>query len=428
MELDSNGKWYMVVAMQNRRLRRPHTVILCAQILALLLGSLPIACLRVEAQVYDTNNPVVQTFAGSGFYGYFDGQGVFTMFNTPTAIVNDTASNLFVLDSQNSLVRKITPDATVSTYFNLLPYSAVAPMTIDRSNALFIATQQGYLIRISSNGVLSQITLPFSSYPGAGGLCIDSANNLYASDSGGNRIHRQNTNGVWEIFAGSGNPGSIDGNWIFTSFNGPRARTVDGANNIYVWDSNGHIIRRISQSRDVATIAGSNFAFQDTDGVGLSAGFSVVLDIHADNAGNLILACGSSVRKITPTTNVVTIAGAFDQTGYTNGPGQLARFRNAAGVCPTAGMIFVADANDHRIRQIAFNATAQPVPDADLSLIMFPGLGIKGVVGRSYRIESSTNLTYWVIEDTVLLTGRPYLWIDRSGATQKKFYRAFLLP
>jgi hypothetical protein len=398
------------------------------RLVSLLVSSVLIVCLRLQAQVYDTNNPVVGTFAGSGFYGYYDGQGVLTMFNTPTAIVNDTSSNLFVLDSQNSLVRKITPGATVSTYFNLLPYSAIAPMTIDHSNALYIATQQGSLLRISSNGVSSQMNLPFNSYSAIGGLCVDSANSLYVSDSYGNRIYRQSNNGAWETFAGSGNPGSIDGNWIFTSFNGPRALTVDAADNIYVWDSYGHIIRRINQNRDVATIAGSNFAFQDTDGVGLSAGFNAVLDIRADNAGNLILACGSSVRKITPTTNVVTIAGAFDQTGYTNGPGQLARFRSAASVCPLGGMIFVADANDHRIRQISFNATAQPVAPGDLEMNAFAGVKVTGIVGRAYRMESSLDLTNWIAEETILLTTSPYLWIDRAGFIHKKFYRAFLLP
>jgi len=59
---------------------------------------------------------------------------------------------------------------------------------------------------------------------------------------------------------------------------------------------------------------------------------------------------------------------------------------------------------------------------------MFPGLEINGIVGRTYRIESSTNLSYWNAEDTVLLTSNPFEWIDRIGATQRKFYRAFLLP
>jgi hypothetical protein len=220
----------------------------------------------------------------------------------------------------------------------------------------------------------------------------------------------------------------VDGNWIFTSFNYPRALTADAADNIYVWDSGNRLIRRINQNRDVTTIAGNTSAFQDADGVGLSAAFSIVLDMRADGAGNLLLACGTSVRKVTAMTNVLTIAGSFNEAGYTNGPGSLARFRNAAGICMSQGKIFVADSGDHRIRQITFNATTQPVPGADLSLNMYPGLQINGIVGRSYRVESSTNMSYWVPEETILLTSSPYLWIDRMDGSQRKFYRALLLP
>src|SRR3989442_15295483 len=68
------------------------------------------------AQSYDTNNPVVQTFVGSGFYGYLDGQGTQTMFNNPSAVGADSSSNLFVLDNSNYRIRKVTPDGTVSTF------------------------------------------------------------------------------------------------------------------------------------------------------------------------------------------------------------------------------------------------------------------------------------------------------------------------
>src|SRR4026207_1584976 len=68
------------------------------------------------AQNYDTNNPVVQTFVGSGFYGYLDGQGTQTMFNSPSAVVSDSSSNLFVLDNFNYRIRKVTPNGTVSTF------------------------------------------------------------------------------------------------------------------------------------------------------------------------------------------------------------------------------------------------------------------------------------------------------------------------
>lgn len=65
-----------------------------------------------SAQTYDTNNVSVQTFAGSGFYGDYDGQGVLTMFNAPTAMAANAAGNRFVFDSNSGRIRKITPDST----------------------------------------------------------------------------------------------------------------------------------------------------------------------------------------------------------------------------------------------------------------------------------------------------------------------------
>ena len=71
---------------------------------------------QAEAQTYDTNNVVVQTFAGSGFYGYLDGVGQSTMFYNPLGVVADSSDNLFVADNGNYRIRKITPDGTVSTF------------------------------------------------------------------------------------------------------------------------------------------------------------------------------------------------------------------------------------------------------------------------------------------------------------------------
>src|ERR1017187_8570921 len=83
----------------------------------IVLGAILVAFgWHVEAQTYDTNNEVVQTFAGSGFSGYLDGVGQLTMFNNPNAIVADSHSNLFVWDSGNYRIRKIAPDGTVTTF------------------------------------------------------------------------------------------------------------------------------------------------------------------------------------------------------------------------------------------------------------------------------------------------------------------------
>jgi hypothetical protein len=435
--LGAMNRAYLHIASSRakRRKRKQMKPILYASLLwlAVALG------LRADAQTYDTNNVVVQTFAGSDFYGYVDGQGTQTMFNGPLFIVADSGGNLLVLDENNDRIRKITPGGAVSTlagggyspwpgYGTNVSLGAIYydSMIIDPSNVLWIMADST-LLRIGGNGYVSGTNIAgITSGLRSHGLCLDSQHNFYISD-GDALIYRYRTNGALEVFAGSGNNGSQDGNGIFTSFDGPAALAADAADNIYVWDDGNHLIRRINQNRDVVTIAGKKGG-SDSDGLGTNTAFSSISAMWVDGSGSVIIACGSSIRKITASTNVLTLAGSFTQTGYTNGAGSLARFRNATGVFGTQGMIFVADHGDARIRNITFNAAPQPVSYANLELNTYPGLRITGVVGRTYQIQSSTNMSTWKLETTVLLTSSPYLWIDPNPLGQKKFYRAFLLP
>ncbi len=397
------------------------------------------------AQDYDTNNVFVQPFAGSGFYGYYDGQGVLTMFNAPSAIAADASGNLFVLDSSNNRIRKITPGGTVTTFAGggngslpgfgtnvALPYNYYGgAMTMDHANNLWLLIG-GSLLRIGPDAFVApqNASIP-SNYSPALGLCVDAANNVYYS--AGNQIFRYNpSNSQSEVFAGSGNLGASDGNWIFTSFNNPTALAADAANTIYVWDSGNRLIRRISQNRDVETIAGTNspqYCYNcDADGFGSQAQFSLVNAMCIDSVGNLLLACGTSIRRLSVATNVTTLAGSFTQAGYTNGSGAVARFTNARGIGVSAGTIFIADSGDHRIRKLVFDPSPQIVPATNLSLQILPRLQITGEVGRTYRIESSSNLTNWSAAADVRLTSTPYFWLDENAYGQTRYYRAVLLP
>jgi hypothetical protein len=128
------------------------------------------------------------------------------------------------------------------------------------------------------------------------------------------------------------------------------------------------------------------------------------------------------------TTNGVTLAGSFTQTGYTNGAGNLARFNNASGVCVLGGTIYVADASNQRIRSITNNPIAQIVSPANLQLNTYPGLQIIGTVGRTYQVQSSPDIASWTTRATLLLTSSPFLWIDQNPVSGNKFYRAVMLP
>jgi hypothetical protein len=393
------------------------------------------------AQNYDTNNPVVETFVGSGFYGYLDGQGTQTMFNNPTAVVADSSSNLFVFDNGNYRIRKVTPGGTVTTFAGGGPgaipgygtnvslssytFGRYSTMAIDQTGNLWINAINGsaYLLHIRSDGYVS------SSNPGLslpGGLAVDSANNLYISDYGAEKIFRLRSDGTFEVFAGSGNGGLVDGNGIFTSFEYPTALTVDQANNVYVFDA--QTIRKINQNRDVTTIAGQPLVYSDADGAGTGATFNTVNGMCTDNAGNVFLASETSIRRMSLTTNVFTVAGSFSQAGYANGPGNAARFNGAHGVCISQGMLFVADSANQRIRSIAFNPSPQVVSGANLVLNTYPGLTISGVIGRTYEIQTSPDARYWLGHATILLSSSPYLWFDQNPVAGNRFYRALLLP
>jgi len=411
----------------------------------LLFTSLIVVASRIShllAQNYDTNNPVVQTFVGSGFYGYLEGKGTQTMFNNPSAVVADSSSNLFILDNYNYRIRKVAPDGTVSTFvgggsgsvpgygsnvsLSAFTFSGYSTLAIDSSNTLWINAigSSAVLLRVASDGYVS------SSNPGLslpGGLALDSGNNLYISDYGAHKIYRFRTNGTFEVFAGSGNAGLVDGNGIFTAFQYPTAMTADQEDNIYVFDS--ETIRRINQNRDVTTIAGRAFVYSDADGVGTSATFNTVNGMCTDNAGSVFLATAMSIRRMSiATTNVTTVAGSFSQPGYVNGAGNVARFSGARGLCSSQGMLFVADPGNQRIRSITFNPSPQEVSPPNLAMSTYPGVTITGIVGRTYQIQSSPDGQTWAAVASVLLTSSPYLWIDQNPVAGKRFYRALLLP
>ena len=109
-----------------------------------------------QAQIYDTNNIMVSTFAGYGIPGYVDGQGLLTAFNNPTQIVSDTASNLYVWDNRNQRIRKITPDRTVSTFVGggsyldgygtnvSLAWGQVSAMAMDHNNQIWVVMANSY--------------------------------------------------------------------------------------------------------------------------------------------------------------------------------------------------------------------------------------------------------------------------------------------
>ena len=181
------------------------------------------------------------------------------------------------------------------------------------------------------------------------------AGNVYVADSGGNRILEINSSGDVSLLAGLGSPGSDDGTGSAARFNFPEGVAVDSAGNVYVADTINSTIRYITPSGVVTTLAGLATGFGSADGTGSAARFHFPESVAMDSTRNAYVADSSNytIRKITPSGVVSTLAGLAGSPGSADGTGSAARFFYPGGVAvDSAGNVYVADTENDTIRKI----------------------------------------------------------------------------
>ena len=208
----------------------------------------------------------VDTLAGSTM-GFADGAAA--KFSVPVGVAADAAGNIYVGDSNNRRIRKISPDGTVGTlagsgspgcadgvgaaasFHN--PYG----VAVDSAGNLYVADHSAHRLRkITPDGTVSTLAGSTSGFvDGAGaaakfcyptGVTVDAAGNIYVSEQVGHRIRKITPNGTVSTLAGSGRPGSIDGVGAAASFNSPQGVAVDAAGNLLVADCDNQRIRRLA--------------------------------------------------------------------------------------------------------------------------------------------------------------------------------------
>lgn len=276
-----------------------------------------------------TSAGVVSDFAGpGGNFGSRDGAGSAARFNNPRALALGANETVFVADTGNNTIRKITPDGTVATFAGVVDgYSYV-------------------------NGSRSTARLGYTE-----GLALDAQGNLYASDSYYDAIRLITPDATASTYAGLplGASGSTDGPAASARFNTPTGLATDSAGNLYIADSFNHTIRKISPEGAVTTLAGSPGLNGTADGNGSAARFYYPGGVAADPAGNVFVAdtYNHTIRKITPDGAVTTLAGIAGVSGSADGNGSAARFNYPGGVAvDAAGNVLVADSGNHAIRRL----------------------------------------------------------------------------
>jgi hypothetical protein len=306
----------------------------------------------------------VSTLAGlPGILGSADGPVATATFFEPSAIALDAATNLYVADTANNTIRKITPAGMVTTVagaagnFGLVNatgtnamFYAPSAIAVDASSNIYVADSFNNAVRmISSAGTVSTIAAQFSQ---PGGIAFGNGT-IYIADTGNGTI-RAVTNGVLTTIAGSPSAGSADGPGATARFNAPQSVAVDANGNSYIADSVNSTIREISSAGVVATIAGSAGVLGVANGAGTNALFSNPLGVAVDGNGNIYVADtgNSMVRQITSGA-VTTVAGIADTPGNLDGPGATAQFNQPGGIAvDQSGNVYVADTGNNTIREI----------------------------------------------------------------------------
>ena len=272
-----------------------------------------------------TPGGMVSTLAGDGTAGFANGQGTAAQFYCPQGVTVDNSGYLYVGDAHNHLIRKITPNGTVSTL----------------AGSGHIGTGVGNGGYVDGAGTIAEFNTPY-------GIAVDSSGNVYVADVVNRKIRMINKAGYVTTLG--------DGYTPPIPFN-TRDVAIDRAGNIYVADT--YRILKITPGRDVAIFAG-NGTNGYANGPGTEAKFDVIQGVAVDKFGNVYVADMKNcrIRKITPDGVVSTLAGSgltgiAPYGGFADGESDVALFNGPWGVAvDNKGNVYVADTYNHCIRKI----------------------------------------------------------------------------
>ncbi|SPE30972.1 putative NHL repeat containing protein [Candidatus Sulfopaludibacter sp. SbA3] len=330
-------------------------------------------------------NGTMTVFAGSGVRGFSGDGGPATAaaLMEPKAVAVDAADNVYIADFHNERIRKVDQKGIITTFagggaaYNTDEIPATAGtvfepggMAFDSAGALYFC-EDSDIRKITPDGIIHHVAGNGFGFAGDGGpaatakfaypqnIAFDSKGNLYIADQSNNRIRKIDTKGNITTVAGggpSGNPGD-GGPATSASLIFPAGVVVDSAGNLYIAESEGNRVRKVSSTGIITTVAGTGMEkFSGDGGPASSATLNLPVALVLDPSGNLYIADQNNrrIRRVDSSGSITTIAGS----GVTNFAGDGGQATLAAMDFPTdvkvdgAGNLYVADAMNHRVRKI----------------------------------------------------------------------------
>jgi trimeric autotransporter adhesin len=339
---------------------------------------------------------IITTIAGIGASGYSGDGGPATtaQLSYPNSVTVDGSGNLYIADQDNNCIRKVSVstgiistvagngsagysgDGGLATSAQLAYPEAVA---VDSTGNLYIADSDNHRIRkvTISTGVIS--TLAGTGWPSyccdggpalnaelhfPAGIALDAAGNLYIADTDNDRIRKVTvSSGMIATIAGSNSFSGDGGPALSALLNFPSGIVADPSGNLYIGDDGSCRVRKVTASTGtITTFAGNGVACGTTGGNDTGDGgratnaqLGGAVGVALDSAGNLYIAAGGSIRKVVPSTGIITTVAGSYLNGFSGdgGPATSAAlsFPQAVAV-DSAGNLYIADSDNNRIRKV----------------------------------------------------------------------------
>jgi len=266
---------------------------------------------------------IITTVAGNGSLGYSGDNGAATSasLNNPSGVAVDSNGNIYIADTYNSRLRMVTPGGIITTvagngscsYTGDTGFATGASLcnpagvAVDSTGNIYIADSSNSCVRkVTTDGKINTVagngSWGYSGDTGAAisanlsyptGVAVDSIGNIYIADSNNLRIRMVNPGGTITTVAGNGSWGYNADNVAATSTSlyYPRGVAVDSIGNIYIADTYNSRIRMVTPGGIITTVAGNGtFAYSGDNGPATSADLYEPEGVAVDSAGNIYIA------------------------------------------------------------------------------------------------------------------------------------------
>ena len=338
----------------------------------------------------------IMTIAGSGKPGFAGdgGPALAGQLRSMDQVAVDGQGNVYIADFENRRVRKVSASGTITTFAGrdgggAFPANGSratsarldAPhgVAVDAQGNVYVSdTNNGRVYRVTPGGTITTFAgTGQSSFSGDGGpatsarlygpagLAVDGQGNVYIADSYNQRVRKVSPSGTITTFAGTGKQGTSGNGGPATSaqLSYPSAVAADAQGNVYISGTSESRVRKVSRAGTITAFAGKGAGvFSGDGGPATSAGLKQPTGVAADGQGNVYIADTANyrVRKVSPSGTITTFAGTgaggFSGDG---GPATSAHLFSPHGVAVDGkGNVYVADTANYRVRKVGASATA----------------------------------------------------------------------